>query len=131
MDEPEDPDNETTIAEQQPIARYNPPGWITTDQLETELWNAIMEDTSGSAKDETEDWNDEPGECFEEEDIYSSEAEQRQSTFNLLIGMKPLLGELLGGPTSKIDSCSNGFSPEVQAETSDPSKGQSGSIAGK
>jgi hypothetical protein len=54
MNEPEDPDNETTVEVEQPSPSYTPPDWISTDQLDTELWNAIMEDTRGTATDEPE-----------------------------------------------------------------------------
>jgi hypothetical protein len=108
MDEPEDRDSETTIADKEPIPRYDPPDWITTEELDVELFNGIMEDSSGSAMDETGDWESEPDDFLEAEDIYASEAERRQSAFNLLIGMRPLLGELLGGPPAKKDPGSTG-----------------------
>jgi hypothetical protein len=80
--------------EQAQTMEYDPPGWITTDELETELWNAIMEDSSGSCDED---------EVFEEiEDTlddgdYEDEAEQRRSTLRLLSDMRPQLAELLGG----------------------------------
>src|ERR1017187_774976 len=66
----------TGRTEQAQIVEYDPPDWISTDQLETELWNAIMDDYSGSS-DESE--------VFEEiedtldDDDYEDEAEQRRS----------------------------------------------------
>ena len=38
MNEPEDPDNETTVEQEQPSPSCTPPGWISTDLLDTELW---------------------------------------------------------------------------------------------
>ncbi|MGB7548578.1 MAG: hypothetical protein WBM14_12575 [Terracidiphilus sp.] len=77
---------------------YDPPDWISTDQLETELWNAIMEDSSGSCDED---------EVFEEiddsldDDDYEDEAEQRRSTLRLLSMMRRQLAELLGGPPAE------------------------------
>ena len=104
MNEPEDPANETTVEMDQPRPSYTPPDWISTDQIDTELWNAIMEDTRSAATEEPENWNEEFNVRLDDEDLDSSEAEQRQETFDLLIGMRPLLGELLGGPTVERDS---------------------------
>jgi hypothetical protein len=112
MNVPEDPDSETTVEEGQPSPSYTPPDWISTDQLDTQLWNAIMEDTRGNATDEPENWKEEFDVCLDEEDLDSSEAEQRQSSFNLLIDMRPLLGELLGGPTIVKGTRHRGRGPE-------------------
>src|ERR1022692_3287782 len=112
MNEPEGPDNETTVEVEQPGPSYTPPDWISTDQLDTELWNAIMEDTRSTATNEPENWKEEFDVCLTEEDLDSSEAEQRQSSFNLLIDMRPLLGELLGGPTIVKGTRHRGRGPE-------------------
>ena len=77
------------------VPRYDPPDWISTDQLETELWNAIMEDTTGCTDEDIDNYDD----AFEDSlGLDDDEEEQRRSTFTLLVGMRPLLGELLGGP---------------------------------
>jgi hypothetical protein len=84
--------------EQVQTMKCDPLDLITTDQLETELWNAIMEDSSGSCNE---------GEVFEEiedtldDDDYEDEAEQRRSTLRLLSDMRPQLAELLGGPPAE------------------------------
>src|ERR1017187_9598104 len=101
MNVPEDPDSETTVEEGQSSPSYTPPDWISTDQLDTELWNAIMEDSRGNATVEPENREEEFDVWLDEEDLDSSEAEQRESSFNLLIDIRPLLGKLLGAPTVK------------------------------
>src|SRR4051794_36828512 len=34
------------------VPRYDPPDWISTDSLETEIWNAILDDNRGSTEED-------------------------------------------------------------------------------
>ena len=80
------------------VPRYDPPAWISTDQLETELWNAIMEDTPGCTDEDIDNYDDGFEDSLDEDDDDDDEEEQRRSAFTLLVEMRPLLGDLLGGP---------------------------------
>ena len=95
-----DPEDESTEEiDCSEVPRYDPPDWISSDCLETELWNAILDDNPGSTDEDIDKYDDafeDPPDVddVEEED----EEEERRSTFTLLVGMRPVLGELLGGP---------------------------------
>jgi hypothetical protein len=93
------PDDESTIETHcSEVQRYDPPNWVSTDLLETELWNAIMEDTPGCTDEDIDNYDESLDEFPDEEDDEEDEEEKRQSIFTLLVGMRPLLSELLGGP---------------------------------
>jgi hypothetical protein len=97
MDETKDSNGADRTPQPQSL-ECDPPDWVSTDQLEAELWNAIMEDSSGSCDE------DEVFEEFEDtldDDDYEDEDEQRQSTLRLLSIMRPQLAELLGGPPAE------------------------------
>jgi hypothetical protein len=81
------------------VATCDPPNWISTEQLETELLNAIMDDSNGIPDDEDIDIQD-IDEYFDEDDK-EDETEHRRSTLRLLALMRPQLGELLGAPPSQ------------------------------
>ena len=78
------------------VATCDPLHWMSTEQLEIELFNAIVEDSTGVTDDENLD--------FDEVDVYFDEAdeedetEQRSSTLRLLALMRPQVVELLGAP---------------------------------
>jgi hypothetical protein len=83
----------------QPQSRESdPPVSVTTDELKTELWNAIMEDSSDSCDED--DALEEIKDTFDVDD-YEDEAEERRSTLMLLSVMRPQLAERLGGPPAK------------------------------
>jgi len=94
-------DDESTIATHcSEVQRYNPPNWVSTDLLETELWNSIMEDTPGCTEEDIDNYVESLDEFPDEEDEEEDEEEKRQSIFTMLVGIRPLLGELLGGPSA-------------------------------
>jgi hypothetical protein len=83
--------------EQPETINNDPVDWITTEELDRELFNAIIADSSASSDEECDD--------FEEVDDYlggdeghEDEAEQRRSTLRLLATLRPQLAELLGAP---------------------------------
>jgi hypothetical protein len=78
---------------------YDPAAWITTEQLDAELWNAIMEDSSGSCDEESD--CSEIGDDLAEDEDYEDEADERRSMLRLLATLRPRLAELLGGPHAK------------------------------
>jgi hypothetical protein len=73
-----------------------PANWITTGQLDTELWNAIMADSSTSCE-ESEDF-EEIDDYLGNDEEYEDEADERRATLRLLAPLRPHLAELLGGP---------------------------------
>ena len=94
-----DPDDDSiTDMQCSEVPRFNPPDWISTDLLETELWNAIAEDSAGCTDEEIDNFDDEFEDSLDICDDEYDEEEHRRSAFTLLIGTRPLLGELLGGP---------------------------------
>jgi hypothetical protein len=93
------PEDHNKLGQEQ-VGIYDPPIWITTDQLETELFNAIMEDSGGVTDDEEGDF-DEIDAHFDNQDDEEDEAEHRRSTLRLLALMRPQLAALLGGPTAE------------------------------
>ena len=76
------------------VATCDLPNWISTDQLETELFIAIMDDSKGIPDGEDLDIQD-IDEYFDHDDK-EDETEQRRSTLRLLALIRPQLGELLG-----------------------------------
>jgi len=79
---------------------YDPYDWITTDQLETELYNAIMEDSSPTTEDEDGNFA-EIDDCLGAEDDDENEDQERRSLLRLLGLLRPQLAELLGGPPAE------------------------------
>jgi len=75
-------------------AEYDPPGWISTEELEEELFAAAVADSNG-ARAEVD---------FERIDAYfaadhtETEAEYQRSLLRLIADLRPQLAELLGGP---------------------------------
>lgn len=78
--------------------RYQPPDWISTDELECELWNAIMEDGPGGSDEDIDNYDDSFCDTLDADDYDEDEEKLRRLTFSLLVGIRPLLGEVLGGP---------------------------------
>jgi hypothetical protein len=74
-----------------------PISWITTDELETELFNAIVKDFSASNDEEVEEIDD----YLDGDEEYEDEADRRRSTLSLLASLRPQLAELLGGPSAE------------------------------
>jgi hypothetical protein len=85
--------------EQGLVTICDPPNWISTEQLDAELFNANIEESKGFTGDEDLDLV-EIDEYFDEEDN-EGEAEQRRSTLRLLSLMRPQLVELLGAPAAE------------------------------
>jgi hypothetical protein len=76
-----------------------PVGWITTEQLDDEVFNAIQADSSscgGDGRDfgEIDDY-------LGDDEEYEDEADQRRSTLRLLASLRPQLAELLGFPPAE------------------------------
>jgi hypothetical protein len=71
---------------------YKPPGWLSTEELEQELFSAIVTDSVPRAKAN-----------FERIDVYfardepETEIEYRRSLLRLLADLRPQLAELVGG----------------------------------
>lgn len=79
-------------------AHCDPPAWISTEQLDCELWNAIMEDASGICDGDFGEIDT----CIDGEyEAEEEESEQRRATLQLLTQMRPRLAELLGGPPAE------------------------------
>jgi hypothetical protein len=95
------PDRDREInKEQRRTMIYDPYDWITTDQLETELYNAIMEDSSPTTEDEDGNFA-EIDDCLGAEDDDENEDQERRSLLRLLGLLRPQLAELLGGPPAE------------------------------
>jgi hypothetical protein len=81
------------------VATCDPHNWISTEQLEIELFNAIIQKSKGITGDEDIEFDD-IDEYFDDEDE-EDERGQRRSTLRLLAMMRPQLGELLGAPPAE------------------------------
>jgi len=57
-----------------------------------------MEDTPSSTDEEIDKYDDGFEDSLDVGGDDEDDEEKRRSTFTLLVGMRPLLGELLGGP---------------------------------
>jgi hypothetical protein len=117
MEDVQSPDDESTIEMHcLEIPRYDPPDWVNTDLLETELLIAILEDTPGCTDEDIDNYVESPDEFPDMEDDREDEEEKRQSIFTMLVGIRPLLGELLGGPPAsdpaQSDSGTSDAAPE-------------------
>lgn len=75
-------------------AHYEPPGWLSTSDLEHELFWAVVTDSR----------NHQPEDRFRRLDAYfaadpdGTELQYRRSLLRLLADFRPQLAELLGGP---------------------------------
>jgi hypothetical protein len=96
MEDEMDRDAEEENEQLQPVD-CEPVGWISTDELEDELFNAIMMDSLARGDDESEEI-EEIDDFFEGDDDYEDEGERRRALLSLLGTLKPDLAELLGGP---------------------------------
>ena len=99
MDDTIDPDEQKEFKDPE-TGNDNPPAWISTDELEKELFNAIVEDTS-SARDGDSEAYAEFDEDFSGEEDYEDEDDRRRSALRLLATMRPQLAELLGAQPAK------------------------------
>ena len=86
--------------EQPQLMENDPVDWITTEDLDGELFNAVIADSSASRDEESEDFED-IDEYLGDDEEYADEAEQRRSTLGLLATLRPQLAELLGAPPAK------------------------------
>lgn len=82
------------------VSTYDPPSWITTDDLEAELFNAIVDDTFSIPGIE-DDAYAEIDDHFGDDDDFEDEAEERRSILRLLGLLRPQLADLLGGPPAQ------------------------------
>jgi hypothetical protein len=78
----------------------NPAEWIRTDELEAEVFNAIVEEASSTRDGDSEDY-EEIDEDFDSEEEFEDEEEQRRSALRVLATMRPQLAELLGAQPAK------------------------------
>ena len=103
MDDTRDRDAENGKGRLQPVD-CDPVGWMTTDELEAELFNAIMADSSGTGDEESEEFED-VDDHFDSDEENEDEAEQRRSALRVLATLRPQLAELLGGPPTESCGC--------------------------
>lgn len=89
--------NRSNKARERQVKKYDPPGWMSTSDLEDELFNAIREKLSTAGADRDEDDFAEVDDYFAGDDN-ENETEQRRSILWLLGKFRPQLTELLGGP---------------------------------
>jgi len=82
MDDTIDPDEQGEFKGRE-AGNDNPSDWITTDRLETELFNAIVEDTTCARGGNSEDYA-ESEEDFGGEEEYEDEDERRRSALRVL-----------------------------------------------
>ena len=101
MDDTRDRDAEDRKDRLQPVD-CDPVGWMTTEEMEAELYNAIMADSSATIDEESEDF-EEVDDYLDGDEECEDEVEQRRSTLSLLATLRPQLAELLGGPLA--ESC--------------------------
>jgi hypothetical protein len=99
VDDTRDRDAEDGNEQLQP-ADCDPVGWMTTDELEAELFNAIMADSSASSDEESEDFEG-VDDYLDGDEECEDEVEQRRSTLRVLATLRPQLAELLGGPPAE------------------------------
>ncbi|MGA2351341.1 MAG: hypothetical protein ABSF70_12980 [Terracidiphilus sp.] len=97
MDNTMDWDARDRKEQPQPVDCY-PIGWISTEELEDELFNAVMMDFSTRIDEEA---FEEVDDYLDGDEEFESEAEQRRSTLTLLATLRPRLAELLGGPPAE------------------------------
>jgi hypothetical protein len=73
---------------------YEPPGWLSTEELEHELFLAVVADSNlPRAQTRLQRIDD-----YFAADKPETEVQYRRSLLRLLAGLRPLLAELVGGP---------------------------------
>jgi hypothetical protein len=77
------------------IATYDPPGWISTEELEDELFRATVTDTVGGRREDDFGLLDA---YLAETERMESECEYRRALLRLLSTLRPQVAHLLGGP---------------------------------
>ncbi len=77
-------------------AQQGPADWVSTDNLECEVWNAIADDCATTCDEVDVGSYDEIGEPSSVEDEFADEAEERGCLFRQLTRLRPHLAELLG-----------------------------------
>ena len=73
---------------------YEPPGWLSTDELEQELLHAVMAETRRPRAQA----NFERIDAYFAADDPETEMQYRRSLLRLLADLRPQLAELVGGP---------------------------------
>lgn len=84
--------------QQQPVNCAVAP-WITTEELDDELWKAIVADSSGGGENSGD--FAEIDEYFAADEEEEDSAEHRKSTLRVLAILRPYLSDLLGGPPTE------------------------------
>ena len=78
-------------------AQYEPPDWLSTDDLEQELFLAVVGDSKSlQAEDRFRRLDD-----YFAADLDETELQYRRSLLRLLADFRPQLAELLGGPRER------------------------------
>lgn len=75
-------------------AQYEPTGWLSTDELEQELFLAVVADSRSLRPEERFRRLDD----YFAADLDENELQYRRSLLRLLAEFRPQLAELLGGP---------------------------------
>ena len=99
MDDSNDPDEQGEFKGPED-GNDNPAEWIRTDELEAEVFNAIVEEASSTRDGDSEDY-EEIDEDFDSEEEFEDEEEERRSALRVLATMRPQLAELLGAQPAK------------------------------
>lgn len=73
---------------------YKPPGWLSTDGLEQELFLAVVTDSN----DPRAEGNFQRIDAYFAADEPEMELQYRRSLLRLLADLRPQVAELLGGP---------------------------------
>lgn len=79
---------------------YEPPGWITTDELESELYAAIVDESSANLVKEDSSFA-EIDDYFARADDAEDEHGHRRALLRQLGLLRPQLDEPLGGPAAE------------------------------
>jgi hypothetical protein len=73
---------------------YEPPGWLSTEEIEQELLLAVIADANRPRAEARFQWIDD----YFAGDKPETEVQYRRSLLRLLADLRPQLAELVGGP---------------------------------
>ncbi|MFP5235948.1 MAG: hypothetical protein ACLGSD_08585 [Acidobacteriota bacterium] len=88
--------NRSNKAREQRAKACDPPGWMSTSELEDELFTAILEESSAASVN-GDDGRFRAMDTYFAGDDYETEGERRRSLLRLLSRIRPQLADLLGG----------------------------------
>ena len=94
--------NRSNEAREQQAKACNPPCWMSTSELEDELFTAILEE-SFAARLNGDDGRLRAVDGYFAGDDNETEVERRRSLLRLLSCIRPQLADLLGGPPADWD----------------------------